>query len=175
MHSLINFRKYIFIFTAFILFFSSAEVFSLIDSNGESVSKSFYKNKWIIVNYWADWCDTCVNEVPELNKFYNNNKDKNMIIFGINYDNLPNVSLRKAIKKTGIKFPVLQQDPSVTWGLSEVTVLPTTFIISPEGDVVRKIIGPNTEKSLLKIVYNRLYGKMNHNKSIIDVEKFNMG
>lgn len=136
-------------------------VFAFHGSNGRVLSSSEFSNKWIIVNYWADWCDSCMEEIPELNKFYKNNQGKNMIIVGVNYDRLENPGLQQAIQRAGILFPVLQEDPASKWRLSEVTVLPTTFIINPDGDVVRKIIGPNTEQSLLKIVHNRLYGKKN--------------
>lgn len=157
-----SYRKNIVCFvTALVLSFYSHVGFSFHDSMGRFLPSSEFKNKWIIVNYWADWCDSCIEEIPELNNFYKNNQDSNILIFGVNYDGLPNSVLRQAIKKSGIVFPVLQEDPAQVWGLGEVTVLPTTFIINPDGDVVRKIIGPNTEQSLLKIVHNRLYGKKN--------------
>lgn len=129
------------------------------DATGRLVHPSEFENKWIIVNYWADWCDSCIEEIPELNSFYKNNKAENIVIFGVNYDKLANPTLVQVIQKMGIMFPVLQEDPAKKWHLGEITVLPTTFIVSPEGDVVRKIIGPNTEQSLLKVVHNRLYGK----------------
>lgn len=144
-----------------VLTFYSHITFSFHDATGRFISHSEFKNKWIIVNYWADWCDSCIEEIPELNNFYRNNQDHNILIFGVNYDRLPNPVLRQAIKKTGILFPVLQEDPADLWRFGEITALPTTFIINPDGDVVRKIIGPNTEQSLLKIVHNRLYGKKN--------------
>lgn len=129
------------------------------DAAGRSVPSSMFTNKWVIVNYWADWCDSCMEEIPELNNFYKNNQDNNIVIIGVNYDGLASPILRQAIQKAGILFPVLQENPAQKWRLGEVTVLPTTFIVNPDGDVVRKIIGPNTEQSLLKIVHNRLYGK----------------
>lgn len=129
------------------------------DSEGRIIKMSDLKNKWIIVNYWADWCESCIEEIPELNRFYQNNQDKNIVILGVNYDRLPRPYLNDAIRKTGIVFPVLLEDPSELWRLGEVTVLPTTFIVNPQGDVVKKIIGPNTEQSLLKILQNRVLAK----------------
>ncbi len=146
---------------AIIFSFYSHTIFAFHDSTGRFLSSSAFKNKWIIVNYWADWCDSCIEEIPELNSFYKNNQDSNVLIIGVNYDGLPNNVLREAIKKTGILFPVLQENPAQMWRLGEITALPTTFIINPDGIVVRKIIGPNTEQSLLKIIHNRLYGKKN--------------
>ncbi len=156
-----SYRKIVCFVIALVLSCYSYVGFSFHDATGRFLPASEFKNKWIIVNYWADWCDSCIEEIPELNNFYKNNQDSNIMIIGVNYDNLPGPSLRRAIKKSGILFPVLQEDPAQAWRLSEIVALPTTFVINPEGVVVRKIIGPNTEQSLLKIIHNRLYGKKN--------------
>src|SRR5689334_3073620 len=103
-------KNIIFIVMALALFVYSHITFAFHDASGRFISNSEFKNKWIIVNYWADWCDSCIEEIPELNNFYKNNHDNNILIFGVNYDRLPNPLLRQAIKKTGILFPVLQED-----------------------------------------------------------------
>ncbi len=113
-------------------------------SRDNSVSLSALKGKWIIINYWAVWCDSCVKEIPELNHFYQHNQDKNILLFGVNYDHTPMPDL--------ILYPVLVEDPKKFFKLADVDVLPVTFIIDPQGKVVKSIIGPNTEKSLFKIM-----------------------
>lgn len=136
---------------------SSARITGQIpDSHGRIVKASDLRNKWVIVNYWADWCSGCIEEIPELNRFYQNNRDQNVVILGVNYDQLPPAYLQQSIQQTGIEFPVLLEDPRLLWHLGEVSVLPTTFIVNPNGDVMRKIIGPNTEQSLLRAVQNTL-------------------
>ncbi len=129
------------------------------DAQGRLIKMSDLRGKWVIINYWADWCGGCIEEIPELNRFYEHNKDKNIVIFGVNYDQLPPVYLQQSMRQIGIEFPVLLEDPRVAWQLGDVSVLPTTFIVNPQGDVMRKIIGPNTEQSLLKVVQNRLVMK----------------
>jgi len=124
------------------------------DAEGKSVPVSEFKGKWIIVNYWATWCDICLDEIPELNRLYRNNHDKNILIYGVNYDQLSPVGLKNTVRKMKIRFPVLAEDPSQMWQLDEITNLPTTFIINPRGEVVKKIVGgPNTETSLLELVH----------------------
>ncbi len=118
------------------------------DTKGNEIQLSALKGKWIIVNYWADWCESCVQEIPELNRFYQNNQDKNILIYGVNYDRLPKADLEKATKKVHIVFPVLLDDLTQIWPLQGIDVLPVTFIINPKGQVVKRIYGGNTEKSL---------------------------
>lgn len=123
------------------------------DTFGDNIPLSKLKGKWVIINYWADWCDGCIAEVPELNSFYLHNKDKNILIYGVNYDQLPVDSLKISIQKIGISFPVLTEDPNSVWGLGAINMLPVTFIINPEGKIAKTIVGPSTEQSIKQILY----------------------
>ncbi len=119
------------------------------DTKGNPISTAELKGKWVIINYWADWCESCVKEIPELNHFYQNNHDKNIVLLGVNYDRMPMSDLQIAIHKTHIAYPVILEDPAATWALNDIEALPVTFIIDPQGKVVKKILGANTEQSLL--------------------------
>jgi thiol-disulfide isomerase/thioredoxin len=125
---------------------------ALHDSDGRTIKMSYFKDKWLILNYWADWCETCIEEIPELNKFYEHNIDKNVLIYGVNYDQPTPYELKQSVHKMGIAFPVLVEDPGFLWKLGEIPVIPMTFIINPEGKVVKRIVGINTEDSLRSIV-----------------------
>ncbi len=118
------------------------------DAQSNSIPVSTLKDKWVIVNYWATWCGHCLDEIPELNNFYKNNQNKNVLLLGVSYDVLSLTRLKLAIKVMHIEFPVLTDDPAQELGLSTPSVVPATFIINPKGKVVKKILGPNTEESL---------------------------
>jgi peroxiredoxin len=123
------------------------------DAKGNSIQVSSLKGKWVIINYWAAWCESCVKEIPELNHFYQHNQDKNIVLYGVNYDHMPMSDLELAMHKTQIAFPVILDDPAQTWKLDSIDALPVTFIIDPKGHVVKKILGGNTEKSLFATVH----------------------
>ena len=108
-----------------------------------------FKNKWVVVNYLAPWCDICHEEVPELNRFSANLHSQNVILYGVDLDLPPLETLQIAANQTGVTFPVLTQDPGDEWKLGSVDVLPTTYIIDPQGKVVKKVVGALTEESLL--------------------------
>lgn len=141
---------------AMILFFmlvgiswsAASSAFDFRDTDGNVVSSKEIQNKWLVLNYWAAWCDSCREEVPELNSFYKMNKGKDVIFYGVNYDHLTGGSLVSDIKSMGIQFPNLVEDPSATYGLGELEVLPVTFIIDPKGKVVKKIMGRSTSESI---------------------------
>jgi len=118
------------------------------DTNGNAVQLKKLRGKWVVVNYWASWCGGCIQEIPELNHFYKNHLNDNVVFLGVNFDQLPPETLKVAIARTAISFPVLMTDPNPVWGMGDIDVLPTTFIINPKGKVVKQIVGPNTEASL---------------------------
>ena len=122
------------------------------DTQGHAVQLTKLRGKWVIVNYWAVWCHACVNEMPELNNFYKYAQDKNILIYAVDFDELPLDDLIRDAQGMGIAFPVLVDNPEA-WDLGDVSVIPTTFIINPEGVVVRKLIGTVTEQTLIDTLH----------------------
>ena len=118
------------------------------DTAGNALNPQQLKGKWVIINYWAAWCEGCVKEIPELNNFYAHNRNNNVILLAANYDHIPMPDLATWVNKERIAYPALVEDPGTVIKLGEVDVLPMTFIIDPKGNLVKSIAGPNTEKSL---------------------------
>lgn len=144
--------KRLMLFVASLFVINLSHAVTLHEADGKSISTSSLKGKWVIVNYWATWCDICHSEMPELNNFYKNNKDKNVLIFGVNYDHLKGKELNQAMHEIGISFPVLQDDPDQVWGFGYSDVLPVTYVVNPQGKIAKKFIGPTDEQSLLAVI-----------------------
>ncbi|WP_084535596.1 TlpA family protein disulfide reductase [Microbulbifer donghaiensis] len=111
--------------------------------DGESVEPA---GKVMLVNYWAEWCKPCREEIPELNHLVGS--DARVLVVGINYDQLPAETIDAQAKKLGIDFPVLAAEPAGRWGQPRPEVLPTTFIIGADGQWQRTLVGPQTLESL---------------------------
>ncbi|MBS0359285.1 MAG: TlpA family protein disulfide reductase [Proteobacteria bacterium] len=120
------------------------------DLSGNTYQKNDFKGKWLIINYWASWCKSCYGEIAELNRVHQ--KNKNIILLGVNFDLVPINEQKVIAEKMKVEFPVLQQDPAVELNLGEIPQLPVTFIFSPDGKLYKRLVGPQTEKELEKIV-----------------------
>lgn len=124
------------------------------DHQNREIKLSELKGKWVIVNYWADWCGSCTAEIPQLNNFYVHNQDKSVLLFGANYDHLPVDQLKKSIVKRHIVYPVVVEDLDPVWHFGTMEVVPVTFIIGPNGTIKKMMMGAITEKALSKALHD---------------------
>ncbi len=121
--------------------------YDLPDTNGQVQSLDQYKGKWLIVNYWATWCGTCMKELPELIDFHENN-DVDAVVVGINFEEIEAKNLKEFVNNKPIPYAVLSTVPVRETPLGPVPALPTTYIIDPEGNVVAGEIGIVTREDL---------------------------
>jgi thiol-disulfide isomerase/thioredoxin len=128
---------------------SQAEVF-LKDLEGRTISFTSLKGKWILINYWADWCKTCISEIPEFNRFYQKHRLDSIALFAVNYDALPSQEQHELIHKLNIQYPSLRSDPAFALGLESIMGVPVTFIFNPQGELVNTLYGGQNLKSLEK-------------------------
>lgn len=122
-------------------------------SDGSAGYYSDFTSQWLLINYWAEWCKPCIQEIPELNAFAAGNKGK-LTVIGINYDKMPEEREREIIKKLGIEFPVARAHIHDHYGFPMPLSLPSTVIISPEGKVHRILLGPQTSTKLAQALEN---------------------
>ena len=118
-------------------------------ADGTRATWSQWAGQYVAINYWAEWCVPCREEIPELNALHRDREATGLAILGVNYDGISGESLATLMAEMGIEFPVLASDPSDRFGYPVPDVLPTTVIIGPGNSVHDILIGPQTLESLL--------------------------
>ena len=103
--------------------------------------------RWLLVNYWAEWCKPCREEIPELQAFARQNAAKAVVVM-VNFDGVTGAQLAQQAKSLGISQPLLEADPAAHLGTTRPQVLPTTLVIRPDGTPATTLIGPQTVASL---------------------------
>jgi thiol-disulfide isomerase/thioredoxin len=122
--------------------------FTLNDVDGKPHSLSDFRGKWVIVNYWATWCPPCLDEIPDLVEFHEKHKDKDAVVLGINFEETDPERLHEFLDQHFMTYPVLSMDPVPVTPLGPVLGLPTTYIISPQGEPVARQEGPITGEAI---------------------------
>ena len=108
-----------------------------------------YKGKWLILNYWAEWCAPCIKEIPELNTI-NSDYSDDLEVVAVNFDHIKGQALIDLAARMKIDFDVLEQDPADVLRLSRPASLPTTYIFGRDGKLYAKLVGPQTIESILE-------------------------
>ena len=72
--------------------------------DGKTLAMSTLRGKLLLVNFWATWCPPCVEELPLLNQFHQENKGKNWQVVGLAVDQ-PS-AVRQWLQVKPLSFPV---------------------------------------------------------------------
>lgn len=118
------------------------------DQHGRPVAAAQLEERWLVVNYWAEWCAPCRKEVPELNRLAEALQAGPVRVLGVNFDELQGEELARAVEALGIRYTNLAQDPGPRLGLAPSQVLPVTWLVDPQGRVREQLNGEQTEQGL---------------------------
>ncbi|MED1722180.1 peroxiredoxin [Brevibacillus parabrevis] len=123
---------------------NAAPDFELQQLDGKKVKLSDFRGKKVIVNLWATWCPPCRAEIPDMQQYYEANKDNDVVILGVNLTTTETKpeDVGAFVKAYGMTFPVLlDEDKQVTNEYKAISI-PTSYIIDSNGIVQHKYIGP---------------------------------
>ena len=104
--------------------------------------------QWLVLNYWAEWCEPCIEEIPELAAFAAANAGRARVLL-VNFDGAGGPELAAKAERLGIpRELVLERDPARELGLERPRVLPSTFVIGPDGALRATLHGAQTAAQL---------------------------
>ena len=121
--------------------------FKIKDLDGNIKEVTSLKGKTIFLNFWATWCPPCIAEMPSIESLWQENKEKDITFLLISTED-ETEKIRKFIERKGFSFPVYQLAGPLPSSFQS-SAIPTTFVISPQGNLVYKhegIANYNTEK-----------------------------
>lgn len=112
--------------------------FELDRLHGGRVTLDDLRGKLVLIDFWATWCPPCVLEIPELNAFYDEHRDRGVEVLAISVDLDDPDSIREWVAEKGIQYPVALGDLDVA-ALYGAELFPFHILVSPEGRIVERL------------------------------------
>ncbi len=109
--------------------------------DGREVRLSDYRGKVVFLNIWASWCSPCRQEMPSMQKLYEQLKGYDFEMLAVSIDAQGADVVRPFVNRSKLTFPVLLDTAGNIGRLYNTTGVPETFIIDRSGILVSKTIG----------------------------------
>jgi thiol-disulfide isomerase/thioredoxin len=127
-----------------------AQDWNLKDKDGVHYKLSEQKGKWVLVNFWAPWCPTCLQEMPELDALQKQHKDMLVIGVAVMYRKAQEVT--DIVRSQAVSYPIVMGNEDIASNFGEMKGMPTSFLYSPSGNLVGYHDGPLTAKEIERAI-----------------------
>lgn len=129
-----------------------------IDGNQVELSKLYGKGP-ILISFWATWCKPCIEEMGELNKIYEEFKDKGFNLLAISTDNEKTIAkVKPFIKSRGYNFTVVLDKNSEVARKYYAQQIPYSVLLDKDGRIIQTHLGymKGDEKKLRELIISLL-------------------
>jgi cytochrome c biogenesis protein CcmG/thiol:disulfide interchange protein DsbE len=126
---------------------AAAPELSFTDLNGNTLHSASYKNKVVLVNFWAAWCRPCAEEVPQFIALQKKYQDQGLQVIGFSVED-DATELRDFYRKYQMNYLVVPSDLKIADAFGGVLGLPTTFVIGRDGRIHGKHNGATNFSTL---------------------------
>ncbi len=116
--------------------------FTLLTLDGGRASLTNHRDKLVVLNFWATWCQPCTVEMPSLEALWRRYRDRGLVVVGVSVDRgAPKALLEPYVRNLKLTFPILLDPDAKTSDRWRVTALPATFLVRPGGEVAGMAMG----------------------------------
>ncbi len=121
--------------------------FTLTDLEGNSVTLSDFRGNAVFINFWATWCPPCRAEMPEIEAIYQEYKDKDVVVIGVDLLEAEDV-VRQYVQKGGFSWVFVFDTTGEVADNYAITAIPTSFFLDKEGIIQAVNIGAMTKRAM---------------------------
>lgn len=140
--------------------------FELTDQFGNTHTLADYEGKVIFLNFWATWCGPCRNEMPDIQKLYEEysaqGEDAEVVILGVAGPGIGQEGsadeIASFMEENGYTYTVLMDESGEMFSQYGISAFPTTFMIDKDGNVYGYVPGQMTEDIMRSIIDQTLEG-----------------
>jgi peroxiredoxin len=108
--------------------------FALPTLSGSRLSLASLRGKVVIIDFWAQWCEPCKRELPQLDKLAKEFAGKNVVVLAVNLDKSKD-NAQKLARELGLSLPVLLDPAGSVAATYDLPKMPTSFLVDKKGIV----------------------------------------
>ncbi|MCA1011899.1 redoxin domain-containing protein [Halobacillus halophilus] len=114
--------------------------FTLQTLEGEEVSLSDYRGKKVMINFWATWCPPCRAEMPDMEKFYQN---EDIVILAVNLTETESglKEVQEFRDEFDLSFPILLDKKVEVANKYQINPVPTSVFVDEDGKIDSVMLG----------------------------------
>jgi thiol-disulfide isomerase/thioredoxin len=112
----------------------------LTDLEGRTLTLDDYKDKVVLLNFWATWCGPCREEIPALAALQSHYRNQ-LVIVGLSIDERSPEDVRAFAKTLGVNYPVVMAGDDLQQAFGGITSVPSTFVVNREERIVQRHVG----------------------------------
>jgi peroxiredoxin len=115
---------------------------TLLRLDGTPLATKDLRGKAVLVNFFATWCKPCLWEMPLMETLYQAYKDQGFVVLAISADQQGPDAIRSLVGEKKLTFPVALDPQHDAARRFNVTGIPTTILIGPDGTIKGIAHGP---------------------------------
>ena len=120
---------------------TQAPNFTLRNLQGNLEGLNDYKDKVIILNFWATWCAPCLEEMPSFEARYRRYRSQGLTVLAVSLDKGNSSKVQKFVDTHSLTFPVLLDSKGIAEKLYPSFTIPFTYVIDKQGRVAARVDG----------------------------------
>ncbi|MFN3564603.1 MAG: TlpA family protein disulfide reductase [Burkholderiaceae bacterium] len=125
--------------------------------DGTPLALADLRGKVVVVNFWATWCEPCVEEMPSMQRLREKLRGEPFEILAVNYqEGAPRI--RAFLQKIPVDFPIVRDTDGSVARAWNARVFPSSYVIGADGRIRYALVGsidwsaPEVENTLRKLM-----------------------
>jgi thiol-disulfide isomerase/thioredoxin len=120
-----------------------ARSYTIADLAGKSDSLQRYRGRVVLLNLWASWCAPCRSETPSLERLYEADRGRGLVVLGVDEGESRRTAAAFATEMS-LRYPILV-DSDQLYGRAYASIgLPTSIVVDRNGRIVAGVDGEMT-------------------------------
>lgn len=134
--------------------------------HGGMLASSDFRDRILVVNFWATWCPPCIRELPDLKAFHLANSNRPVSVIGVSVDEGGTDVVRDFVDRNALGYPVGLVTESMAGAFRASGTIPATYVIDRQGRFAAHYLGALTRQELERITAVLLHAADQTNRPV---------